>query len=122
MSVFKLASELYDMVNSGQMNEALDKYYHQDCEIIEATGDVRKGLAAQKEALVKWQESLEGFHGAGTHSITANEETGVAMVESWADITFKGAPAQVRFEEVAVQHWKDGKIVKERFYYNAPGQ
>lgn len=43
------------------------------------------------------------------------------MVESWVDVTFKGAPGPMKFEEVAVQHWKDGKIVRERFYYNAPG-
>ena len=24
----------------------------------------------------------------------------------------------VRYEQVAVQTWKDGKIVKERFYYD----
>jgi len=23
------------------------------------------------------------------------------------------------FEQVAVQHWKDGKIVSEKFYYGA---
>ena len=120
MTHLELAKDLYKMVDSGQMMEAVEKYYADDCVIIEATGETRNGKEAQKQGLVQWQNSLEQYHGGGTYSITANEDSGVTMVESWADLTFKGGGPQVKFEEVAVQHWKDGKIVRERFYYNAP--
>lgn len=39
------------------------------------------------------------------------------MVESWMDMTFKDEN-QVKIEKVAVQHWKSGQVIKERFYYN----
>jgi hypothetical protein len=32
-------------------------------------------------------------------------------------VTFKGGQ-RMKLEQVAVRRWKDGKIVKERFYYN----
>jgi len=53
----------------------------------------------------------------GVTAITSNEETGVTMVESWMDISFKDGN-RMKMEEVAVQTWKDDQIIREHFYYN----
>ncbi len=121
MTHLELAQKLYQMIGEGKMNEAVEELYDDNVKIIEANGDSFDGKETQKGRLVEWQNSLDGMHGGGVYAITANEEEGVTMVESWVDVTFKGAPGPMKFEEVAVQTWKNGKIVRERFYYNAAG-
>ena len=113
------AQDIYKMMGEGNMLEAFDKYYHDDVVMIEATGDVREGKATSREFEENWLASIEEFHGGGVHAITSNEEAGISMVEAWTEVTFKDGN-RMKLEEVAVQHWKDGKIIRERFYYNAP--
>ena len=113
------AQDIYKMMGEGKMLEAFDKYYHDDVVMIEATGDVREGKAASREFEEKWLASIKEFHGGGVHAMAANEEAGVTMVEAWTEVTFQDGN-RMKLEEVAVQHWKDGKIIRERFYYNVP--
>jgi hypothetical protein len=37
------------------------------------------------------------------------------------DVKFKGMPAAIKFEEICVYEVKEGKIVKEQFFYDEPG-
>ncbi len=121
MTHLELAQKLYAMIGEGKLAEAIDELYDDKVQVIEANGDSFEGKETQKKRVEEWQNGLEAFHGSGVSAITANEQDGVTMVESWVDVTFKGAPGPMKFEEVGVQQWKDGKIVRERFYYNAPG-
>jgi len=95
---------------------ALDAYYADDVEIIEANGETFHGKDVQRGRIAEWQQGLDGFHGAGITAVTADEAAGITMIESWTDATFKEG-GRMRFEEVAVQTWKGDKIVRERFYY-----
>lgn len=121
MTHLELAQKLYQMIGEGKLAAAIDELYDDNVVIVEANGDTFEGKETQKGRLVEWQHGIEAQHGGGVYAITANEEAGVTMVESWGDITFKGAPGPFKFEEVAVQTWENGKIVRERFYYNAAG-
>lgn len=118
MTHLALAQKLYALIGEGKLAEAVDELYDENVVIIEGNGDEFKGKDVQQKRIVEWQNSLESMHGGGVYAITANEEDGVTMVESWGDVTFKGAPGPIKFEEVAIQTWKNGKIVRERFYYN----
>ena len=119
MTYLAKIKKLYSMIEEGKMMEAFEELYHEDVEVIEANGDVRKGKDAQREAIKGWVASIKEQHGGGTGKITSNEEDGVTMIESWTDVTFQDGN-RWKLEEVGVQHWKDGQIIKERFYYNAP--
>lgn len=112
------AEALYHMMGEGKTFDALDQFYADDVTIIEANGDTFHGKDTQRQRIVDWQNGIEEFHGGGVYSITSNEEAGVTMVESWTDASFKGS-GRMKFEEVAVQYWEEGKIVRERFYYDA---
>ncbi len=114
------AQDLCQMTGMGQLKEAIDKYYADDVTIIEANGDTFTGKETQKGRVDEWQAGLEAMHDGGVYAVTSNEDTGVTMIESWVDVTFKQG-GRMKFEEVAVQTWVDGKITRERFYYNMPG-
>lgn len=110
---------MYKLIGEGKMTEAFDKFYHEDVVMQEATGEVRKGKAASRTFMEQFQSTIQEVHGTGVHAVTSNEKAKVTMVESWMEVTFKDGN-RVKMEEVAVQRWDDGKIIHERFYYNAP--
>ncbi|MEQ9442818.1 MAG: nuclear transport factor 2 family protein [Cyclobacteriaceae bacterium] len=118
MTYQEKAQDLYKMINSGQLLDAFEKYYHQDCVLVEATGDKREGKDANREYEKKFLSSIQEFHGAGVGSVASNEDDQVTTVESWMDVTFQDGN-RLKLEQVAVQQWKDDQIVHERFYYNA---
>lgn len=118
MNYYQKAKDMYDMLGQGKMLEAFEKYYHKDVVMIEATGEARNGKDTNREFEKNFMGSIKETHGFGVNSITSNEIDGVTMVESWMDVTFKDGP-RMKMEEVAVQRWKDGLIIHERFYYNA---
>jgi hypothetical protein len=119
MKYKKLATEMYQMVHSGQAMEAFEKFYHEESSMTEATGEVRKGKAVSREFELNWQSSIKEVHGGGVHAITSDEENGIAMVEAWMDATLKDA-TRMKMEEIARQKWQGDQIIEERFYYN-PG-
>jgi ketosteroid isomerase-like protein len=122
MSNLERARDLASMAGQGKTMEAFEKYYHDDCLIREMpTGEVRKGKEAQRQAIQQWFGMVKELHGGGVGAITADEENNVTCSESWFDITFQDGN-RTKMEEVAVQHWKEGQIIEEKFYYNMPGQ
>jgi len=110
------------MQNEGKVWEAFDKYYADDCVVIEMpTGERREGKEAQRKAINDWFAQVETQHGGGVGAMTSNEETGTTSYETWFDLTWKGGNRST-MKEVGIQQWKDGKIQEEKFYYHAPGQ
>lgn len=119
MTYKEKAEDLYAMLGQGQGMEAFEKHYHNDIVAVEADGKERKGKDTNRESLKAWYGMVKEHHGGGFHSITADEDAAVTMVESWVDVTFQNGH-RMKMEEVCVQRWKEGQIVHERFYYNIP--
>jgi ketosteroid isomerase-like protein len=112
------AKDIYDMLAQGKMLEAFDKYYHKDVEMVEATGETRKGKEANRKFQADFMGMIKEVHGSGVTAITSNEKEATTMVESWMDVTMKDGKRS-KMEEVAVQKWKDGQVIHERFYYHS---
>ena len=119
MSLQQQIEEMYQMINTGQMMDAFEKYYADNVVMIEATGEVREGKDTNREFELQFLSSVKEVHAGGTNAITANEETGHTMVESWMDVTFQDGN-RMKMEQIARQKWNGEQIVEERFYYN-PG-
>lgn len=120
MSYLAKAQELYAMIGQGQSMEALDKFYADNCTVIEVPrNEVRDGKEAQRAAIQGWMDMVDEHHGGGVHGITSDEENGITMVEGFMDISMKNGP-RVKMSEVAVQKWEGDKIIEEKFYYHDP--
>ena len=119
MKYKELAEEMYQMVTSGQALEAFEKFYHDNCSMFEATGEVREGKAASREFEQNFYNSIKEYHGGGVHAITSDEENAITMVEAWMEVTFQD-DSRIKMEEIARQKWQGDQIIEERFYYN-PG-
>jgi len=117
MSVKEKIEDVYQHVQSGTALDAFEKYYAEDVDMILEDGTVVAGKDANRKRENEFFASVEEFHGMEVVGITSNEEEGKTAVESWMEVTFKGGD-KMKIEQVAVQDWKNGKIVRERFYAN----
>jgi ketosteroid isomerase-like protein len=114
-SVQELDKQLNDDVLSGKIMEAFEKYYADDVVMQENSEEPRVGKAANRKAEEEFMASVEAFNGA---SVKASAVNGDVTFSEWEmDITFKGGK-RVTMSQVAVRHWKNGKIAHERFFYN----
>ena len=120
MNYSEKAKDIQDKMSKGQLMDAFEQYYHEDVVMIEATGEVRDGKDANREAEIKFLASVEGWHGGAVVAITSNEQEGISMVESWVEVTFQGG-TRTKLEQIARQKWQGDQIIEERFYYNIPG-
>jgi len=94
--------DLNQMVLDGKMLEAFEKYYADDVVMQEINMDPVSGKDANREREEKWLSGAVGDD--------------VTMVEWFMDYAHKEY-GDVKLNQVAVQTWQDGKIVKELFYH-----
>jgi SnoaL-like domain len=113
MSILENVTDLNAMIMAGDILGAFDKYYADDVQMRENDQEPRVGKAACRAYEEYFVANLQGFHGAEIRAVAIGE--GVSMVNMWMDITFQNQ--RMSRNQVAVQHWKDGKIVNEQFFY-----
>jgi ketosteroid isomerase-like protein len=108
-----LDTELNQMILSGQALDAFDKYYADDVVMQEGGEEPRRGKAANRAYEEQFFGAIAEFHGA---QLLASAATGDHSYSEWVfDMTFKDG-TRVTNTQVAAREWKDGQIVKERFY------
>ena len=117
-SLREKVDDLNRMILEGKILEAFDKYYADDVVMVDPGQPPREGKAANREYEEQFVNGLEEFREAEVRAVAVDEASGVAMAEWLMDFRHS-AFGDVRREQVSVQHWKDGQIVRERFYYDA---
>jgi len=104
------------MVSKGEILESINAFYHENCTFTEmAGGATRANRKDQHEHLSGFFASLKGFNGATLHSSATDGD--VSLSEWTFDMT-AGDGSSIVWNEVLVRHWRDGKVIKEK-YYNA---
>lgn len=115
MTLKEKIEDLNRMILSGQQMDAFEKYYHEDVVMQENSNPPTTGKAANREREIQTMQMIDAFHGAEVKAVAVGED--VTMVEWEMDVTYKGAH-RMKMCQVAVQRWKDGQIINERFYYS----
>ena len=116
MSYKEKAKDIYTQLQNGKLMDAFEKYYHEDVVMTEPRG-TRKGKKECREYEKQFLESVQEFNNLEIKNIGSNEDEKTSFVECMMDVSFKDGN-RVKMEQVAVQQWKDDKIIKERFYYD----
>jgi len=116
MNLKEKINDLNQMILTGQMMEAFEKYYHEEVSMQENNASPTVGKDANREREIKSMGMIEEFHGAEVKGLAVGED--ISMVEWEMDVTYKGAP-RAKMAQVAVQRWADGQIINERFYYSS---
>lgn len=119
MTVQEIANRLVELCRKGDYETCYTELYSPNARSIEPEGvpferEVQ-GMDAFKIKGEKWRETIEEFHGAtiGDPIVAGNHFSLVSSL----DATYK-ASGRMTFEEICVYEVKDGKIVKEQFFYS----
>lgn len=115
MSIRENVEAVIDGTLRGEILETFERYYADDVVMSENGLDDRVGKDVNRQYEQQFVENVE-FHGAKVGRITVDGND--AAVEWEFDMTPKGGSRIIQ-RQVAFQTWKDGKVVREVFYYNA---
>ena len=118
MTTQEVADRLYEFFEEGKWMEAQEELFSQDAKSIEppnSPGLVSvEGLDNIKKKGEMFNNMVEEMHGGYTGKpIVAGNFIAFAM---GMDATMKGA-GRMKMDEIAVYEVKDGKIVKEQFFF-----
>jgi ketosteroid isomerase-like protein len=106
-----------DLVRKGQFMDAFEKYYSEDVVMQENNDPPKVGKTQNRTAEKEFLDSVEAVHETQIKNVAFDPNKNVVMIQEYMDLTLKGM-GRVKMEEIAVQTWRDGKIVEERFFYN----
>lgn len=107
--------DLLGYVAQGRIMDAMREFYADEVVMEEPMYGRTEGLAAnlvREEGFVSSIKEFKGF--AVVRKATSETSAFYENTMDWVGVDGN----TYHIEQVAVQEWKDGKIVHERFYYN----
>jgi hypothetical protein len=105
---------LNTLILEGKALEGFDLYYDDEVVMQENELAPTVGKKANREREQNFFGSITDFRGAKVLDLAVGEN--VSYVTWQFDYTHKDWGVR-NYTQVSVQHWKDGKIVKEQFFY-----
>jgi ketosteroid isomerase-like protein len=118
MTTKEVANRLYELFQENKWMEAQQELFSEDAESIEPKDSPGlqsvKGIDAIRKKGEDFNNMVEEVHGGWvSEPIVAGKYIAVAM---GIDCTYKGMGRQ-KMDEIVVYEVKDGKVVKEQFFY-----
>lgn len=108
--------DLNRLIVEGRALDGFERYYADDVVMQENSETPTVGKDANRQREIDFFDSVAEFHGAEVLASAVGDD--VSFSEWIFEVTFKNGN-RVKLEQTAVRRWKDGRIVHERFYYNA---
>jgi hypothetical protein len=113
MTTIELDSKLNSMIIDGKSVEALQTLYAEDVVAQENDEPERVGRAAWIVARQGMEQMIRKFEAR----LLANAASGDTSFSEWEyNVELEGMGA-MKITQVAVRRWKDGLVVRERFYH-----
>jgi hypothetical protein len=107
-------SELNQLVLAGKALEAFERFYHPEISMQENENAATIGKEANRQREIDFFNNITEFRGAEVKGIALNDNFSTVI---WHyDYTHKEWGIR-NYTQVSVQHWKDGLIIKEQFFY-----
>lgn len=121
MNTEKVAARLVELCREGKYEQAQDELYAADAVSIEMDGlpagalGNASGLEAIREKGRQWAENIVEIHGGDVSDpVVADGWFSLAM---GIDATYKDR-GRMAMKEICVYQVRDGKIVREQFFYD----
>jgi hypothetical protein len=107
--------QLNQMILEGKILDAFDKFYDDAVVMQDNDYPARNGKAVNRQYEEAFVGGLTEFRGAKVVNTLVSDD--LAVTEWWFDYDHKDYGTR-NYTQLAVQRWKNGKIVEEKFYYN----
>jgi ketosteroid isomerase-like protein len=119
MTTLEVGKKLVELCKAGKNKEAAETLYAPDIVSVEAGGPPGKdratrGVKALAEKSQWWQDN-HTIHSSATEGPWPHDDR--FIVKFTYDVTFKPENKRFTLEEAALFTVKDGKVVKEEFFY-----
>ncbi len=112
----KSVNDLNQMIQHGQALEAFEKYYDEKCVMQENDSEPRVGKTENRNFEKAFVENVTEWRKADVVNVGIGDN--VTFVHWDFDFTHQDW-GERKYSQVSVQTWKNGKIVHEKFIYNA---
>ena len=120
MSTQEIANQLVELCRQGKDSQAVEELYHDQVKSVEIQGwpkEVVNGIDNIRKKHEEFQASVEEIHqNEVSDPLVAGNHFCCTMK---LDVTFKGT-GRVQMEELCLYEVKDGKVIKEQFFYSLP--
>lgn len=107
--------QLNQMILEGKILDAFDKFYAEEVVMQDNNYPAREGKDLNRQYEEAFVGGLTEFRGAKVVNTMISDD--LAVTEWWFDYTHKDYGVR-NYTQLAVQRWKNGQIVEEKFYYN----
>jgi ketosteroid isomerase-like protein len=114
MSIKPQVLDLISLVESGQMLEAMTRYYAEDVAMQENVSPPSVGFAENYAREAAFYGSLKTLKFNLVSVVVERDRAAINWVFDYT--TADGT--QYRMDEIAIQTWRNGKIVHERYVYD----
>ena len=109
--------DLVGYIQQGRIIDAMYEFYAPDVRMQENNTAPTVGLEANVDRERQFVASVKQWKRLDVLSIAVDAERGRTLVQ--VEMEFEGVDGKThRMDQVAVQAWRDGKIVHEKFYYD----
>ena len=110
-------NDLVGYIQGGRIIDAMHEFYADDVRMQENNNPPTDGFAANLERERQFVASVKQWKSLNVEAVAVDAPRGRTIVQS--NFEFENTAGQhVRFDQVAVQTWRDGRIVHEKFYYD----
>ena len=114
MSIKQQVNDLVSLVEQGRMIEAIEKYYDEDVAMQENLGAPIVGLATNLERERAFYGSLRTLQFKAASILVEGNRAVINWVFDYTAADGK----QFHMDQIAVQTWRNGKLIHERFIYD----
>jgi ketosteroid isomerase-like protein len=114
MSIKPQVLDLINLVEQGQMQEAMNRYYAENVAMQENVSPPTVGFAENYARETTFYGSLKAFDFTLVSVVVEGDRAVINWVFDYT--TADGTP--YRMDEIAIQTWEDGKVVHERYVYD----
>jgi ketosteroid isomerase-like protein len=106
--------ELIALAQQGRFLEAIERFHAEDATMQENLNPPRVGLAALLENERTVLARVPDIHVEQAEFVVDGDRAAIHWIFAYTDPQDR----KTRLDEVAYQDWRNGKIIRERFYYD----
>lgn len=112
----ELVNQLVDHVTKGQILEAYEAFYAEDVVMLENNNPPTIGKAANRTREEQFVAMVKEVHENRAAKVIVDGDE--AVIEWVLEFT-NTEGVRLKFDQIALQTWRDGQIVEERFFYDS---
>ncbi|MFD0964386.1 SnoaL-like domain-containing protein [Pseudofulvibacter geojedonensis] len=118
MTTQEIANRLVELCRQEKHPQAQEELYHSDIisiEDVKSGAPITEGMENIRKKTIAWEKNVADIHSAYVSDPIVTGNYFVVSMEN--DITFKDI-GRTQIKELCVYEVKEGKIVKEQFFYD----